>query len=150
MLVTPEGNARNRRLALGAAGVAALAAGWLGWLFPPVWLLLVLSPVAYRWVRRRCLRRLAVMRQPFPAAWETILRTHVAFFRALDDAGKARFRQLVQIFLDEVRITGIRTVVDDTIRVLVAASGGKERGQATFLPISAGDLVSATSILSRA
>ncbi|HMK20790.1 MAG TPA: zinc-dependent peptidase, partial [Terriglobales bacterium] len=44
------------------------------------------------------------------------------FLGALDDAGKARFRQLVQIFLDEVRVTGIRTVVDDTIRVLVAAS----------------------------
>ncbi len=36
--------------------------------------------------------------------------------------GKARFRQLVQIFLDEVRITGIRTEVNETIRVLVAAS----------------------------
>ena len=33
-----------------------------------------------------------------------------------------RFRQLVQVFLDEVRITGIRTDVDDTVRVLVAAS----------------------------
>ena len=33
-----------------------------------------------------------------------------------------RFRQLVQVFLDEVRITGIRTEVDDTIRVLVASS----------------------------
>ena len=46
----------------------------------------------------------------------------MAFFEALDEAGKARFRQLVQIFLDEVRITGIRTEVDETIRVLVAAS----------------------------
>ena len=62
------------------------------------------------------------MQQPFPDQWEQILRAHVAFFKALDDAGKARFRQLVQIFLDEVRITGIRTEVDETIRVLVAAS----------------------------
>jgi len=62
------------------------------------------------------------MRQPFPAQWEEILDEHVAFFSALDDIKKARFRQLVQIFLDEVRITGIRTEVDDTIRVLVAAS----------------------------
>lgn len=29
---------------------------------------------------------------------------------------------MVKIFLDEVRITGIRTEVDDTVRVLVAAS----------------------------
>jgi Mlc titration factor MtfA (ptsG expression regulator) len=122
MLVTSEMNARNRREALIAAGLAALAAGWLGWLLPPLWLLLVLSPFTFWWVRRGCLRRLAVMRQPFPAAWELILRTHVAFFRALDDANQTRFRQLVQIFLDEVRITGIRTEVDDTVRVLVAAS----------------------------
>jgi len=62
------------------------------------------------------------MQQPFPDEWEQILRTHVAFFLALDEAGKSRFRQLVQIFLDEVRITGIRTGVDETVRVLVAAS----------------------------
>jgi hypothetical protein len=62
------------------------------------------------------------MQQSIPDHWEQILRAHVAFFEALDEVGKARFRQLVQIFLDEVRITGIRTEVDDTIRVLVAAS----------------------------
>ncbi|MBX3324757.1 MAG: zinc-dependent peptidase [Nitrospira sp.] len=122
MLVTPEINTHNRREALIAAGLAALAAAWLGWLFPVLWLLAGLSPLAYWWVRRRCLRRLAVMRQPFPVAWETILHTHVAFFRALDETGQVRFRQLVQLFLSEVRITGIRTEVDDTVRVLVAAS----------------------------
>jgi len=46
----------------------------------------------------------------------------VAFFRILNDAGRTRFRHLVQIFLNEVRITGIRTEVDDTVRMLVAAS----------------------------
>jgi Mlc titration factor MtfA (ptsG expression regulator) len=65
---------------------------------------------------------MAVMQQPFPDEWERILRAHVAFFEALDDAGKARFRHLVQIFLDEVRITGIRTEVDET------AAGGGECG----------------------
>jgi Mlc titration factor MtfA (ptsG expression regulator) len=62
------------------------------------------------------------MKQPFPAPWEQALQSHVAFFRALPDPEKERFRQLVKVFLDEVRITGIRTEVDDTIRVLVAAS----------------------------
>ncbi|HVP13886.1 MAG TPA: zinc-dependent peptidase [Phycisphaerae bacterium] len=122
MLVTPDLNARNHREALIAAGSVALAAAWLGWLFPVLWLLVGLGPLAYWRVRRRCLRRLAVMHQPFPAAWETILRSHVAFYRALDGAGQTRFRQLVQIFLDEIRVTGIRMEVDDTIRVLVAAS----------------------------
>ncbi|MBM4138517.1 MAG: zinc-dependent peptidase [Nitrospira sp.] len=50
------------------------------------------------------------------------MQTHVAFFRILNDAGRTRFRHLVQIFLNEVRITGIRTEVDDTVRMLVAAS----------------------------
>jgi MtfA peptidase len=62
------------------------------------------------------------MRQSFPASWEQILQSHVAFFRALPDHEKERFWQLVKVFLDEVRITGIRTAVDDTVRVLVAAS----------------------------
>ena len=122
MLVTPGANRRNRRQALIAAGLVAWATGLLGWAFPVLWILLGLSPFTYWWVRRRCHRRVAVMRQPFPDRWEQILREQVAFFLALDDAGKARFRQLVQIFLDEVRITGIRTEVDATIRVLVAAS----------------------------
>jgi Mlc titration factor MtfA (ptsG expression regulator) len=62
------------------------------------------------------------MSQQFPASWEQVLQSHVAFFRPLSDYEKDRFRQLVKVFLDEVRITGIRTDVDDTDRVLVAAS----------------------------
>jgi MtfA peptidase len=122
MLVTPEAQRLNQRQALVATILVAGTAGWLTWLFPLLWPLLGLCPFAYWWVRRPCLRRMAVMRQPFPEELEQILRTHVAFFMALDDAGKTRFRQLVQIFLDEVRITGIRTEVDETIRGLVAAS----------------------------
>jgi Mlc titration factor MtfA (ptsG expression regulator) len=122
MIVTAEANARNRRQALVAAGLVTGAAGLLVWLSPPLWFLLGLSPFSYWWVRRPCFRRMAVMQQPFPDSWEHILRAHVAFFEALDEVGKARFRQLVQIFLDEVLITGIRTEVDETIRVLVAAS----------------------------
>lgn len=122
MIVTTEANRQNRTQALVAAALAAWAVGLLGWLAPPLWILLGLSPLAYWWVRRRHLRRLAVMQQPFPNQWEQVLRTHVAFFEALDDTGRARFRQLVQIFLDEVRITGIRTDLDETVRVLVAAS----------------------------
>lgn len=122
MLVTPETNRRNRRQALLVALLVAGAASLLGSLSSPLWLLLGLSPLSYWWVRHRCLRRLNVMRQPFPGEWEQILRTHVAFFEALDETGKHRFRKLVQIFLDEVRVTGIRTEIDDTVRVLVAAS----------------------------
>ncbi len=122
MLVTPEDDRRNRTHALAVTTLVAAASGAVAWLFPPLLLLLGLCPFVFWAVRRKCLRRLAVMNQPFPRHWEQILRSHVAFFEALDDSEKERFRQLVKGFLDEVRITGIRTEVDDTIRLLVAAS----------------------------
>ena len=122
MLLTPEAQRRNQRQALATTLLVAGAAGWLTWLIPLLWPLLGLSPFTYWWVRRPCLRRLEIMQQPFPEEREEILRAHVVFFLALDEPGKIRFRQLMQIFLDEVRITGIRTGVDETIRVLVAAS----------------------------
>ena len=122
MIVTAEANGRNQRQALVAAGLVAWAAGLLVWLSPALWVLLGLIPfhvlVGAATVSSADDGDAAAV----SCQWEQILRAHVAFFEALDDAGKARFRQLVQIFLDEVRITGIRTEVDDTIRVLVAAS----------------------------
>ncbi len=122
MLVTPESNRRNRNQALALAGVLAVTAAVAGWFCRPVLLSLGLCPLIYWLVRRRSLRRLRIMSQLFPASWEQVLQSRVAFFRALPDPEKERFRQLVKVFLDEVRITGIRTEVDDTVRVLVAAS----------------------------
>jgi len=122
MLVTPDGNRRNRGHAFALAGATAVTSGVAGWFCHPVLLSLGLSPFIYWLARRRDVRRLRIMEQPFPALWEQALQSHVAFFRALPDHEKERFRQLVKVFLDEVRITGIQTEVDDTIRVLVAAS----------------------------
>ncbi|MDB5392078.1 MAG: hypothetical protein JWM11_7724 [Planctomycetaceae bacterium] len=82
----------------------------------------LLGAATYWFLRRKCRRRLAVMQQPFSAAREAILRSRVGFYQALDEPGKARFRSLVQVFLDEIQITGVRTEVDEAIRVLVAAS----------------------------
>jgi MtfA peptidase len=120
--VTPATNRRNLNHALALVGVMAVTSVIACWFFPPLFLSLGLCPFIYWLVRRRCLRRLRIMGQPFPPSWEQVLQSHVAFFRALEDHEKERFRQLVKVFLDEVRITGIRTEVDDTVRVLVAAS----------------------------
>ena len=122
MLVTIEENRRNRNYAFALAGAALVTSLVAGWFSHPVLLSLGLSPFIYWLVRRRCIRRLKVMEQPFPPSWERVLESHVAFFRALPADEKERFRQLVKVFLAEVRITGIQTEVDDTIRVLVAAS----------------------------
>ena len=76
----------------------------------------------YRFLTRKGRRRAALREQPFPAAWEAILQHEVPFFQALDESEKNRFREEIHIFLKEKRITGIKTSVDDTVRVLVAAS----------------------------
>jgi Mlc titration factor MtfA (ptsG expression regulator) len=122
MLVTAENNRRNRIHALAIAGAMTVAFVVAGWYFHLLLLGVGLCPIFYWLVRRRCLRRLSAMKGPFPASWEQILQNHVAFFRAQADPEKERFRLLVKVFLAEVRITGIRTEVDDTVRVLVAAS----------------------------
>ena len=122
MLVTPETNRRNQRLAVAVAVLMVILFAVLGWFYPLCLLGIVLGPLAYWWMRRRCKRRMRVMTQSFPRVWETVLLSRVVYFNALDEKQKDRFRQLVKIFLDETRITGIRTDVDETTRVLVAAS----------------------------
>lgn len=122
MLVTPDSNRRNRNHAFALAGAVAVTFLVVGWFCHPVLLFVGFSPLTYWLVRHRCVRRLRIMERPFPAFWEEVLQRHVAFFRALPAPEKERFRQLIRVFLDEVRITGIQTEVDDTIRVLVAAS----------------------------
>ncbi|MBN2713143.1 MAG: zinc-dependent peptidase [Planctomycetes bacterium] len=67
-------------------------------------------------------RRLELMNDPFPAEWEDILVAHVAFYNALSEKEKGTFRKEVQIFLEEIPVVGCRCEVDDTTRVLVAAS----------------------------
>jgi MtfA peptidase len=121
VLVTPEIDRRNRRHALAVSALVAVVAGASGWLYPPLLVALVLAPVTCWLMRRRCLRRMAVIRRPFPAEWRAVLEHRVRFYCALDDAKKERFRQMVSVFLDEVLVTGVRTGVDDTVRVLVAA-----------------------------
>jgi Mlc titration factor MtfA (ptsG expression regulator) len=122
MLVTAQTNRHNRHCAFALTVSTVVAVAALGSFYP--WCLpgVLLGPVVYWWFRRRCVRRLRVMAQPFPQVWEGILRLRVAYFDALSDEQRERFRRLVKVFLDETRITGIRTDVDETTRVLVAAS----------------------------
>lgn len=58
----------------------------------------------------------------FPKAWRPLLSEKVTFYQELPKADKTRFEEGVLHFLDEVRITGVGTEVDDTDKLLVAAS----------------------------
>lgn len=122
MYVTAEHNRQNLRTAWLIAG-SFVAAGLLLTLLSPWFLLLVPlgGLVFYCWMRRTA-RRWQALQQPFPEHWTAILNRDVTFYRALDADQRTRFRQLMQVFLSDVRITGIGTDVDDTTKVLVAAS----------------------------
>lgn len=58
----------------------------------------------------------------FPDDWRNILEDNVAFYKQLPAAEKTRFENDVLLFLDNVRITGVGAEVDDTDRLMVAAS----------------------------
>lgn len=72
--------------------------------------------------QRKVRRRKTLLKEPFPVEWEAVLQRDVAFFRALPDQEKVRFRNELKIFLGEKMITGIRTTIDTQTRVLVGAS----------------------------
>ena len=77
----------------------------------------------YRWATRKERRRKTVLASEFPAEWRKVLIDRVGFYHTLKiDEEKERFEKMLQLFLSEKRITGIDTTIDDTTKVLVAAS----------------------------
>ena len=122
MLVTEESNRSNQRHASAFATVVAVIIGLMALKWHLAVFALPLVGCVYHLLRRRTLRRIKIVAEPFPAVWEEVLQQNVVFYQALDEAGQERFRNLVKVFIDEVPVTGIRTDVDDTTHVLVAAS----------------------------
>ncbi|GAC1605978.1 MAG: zinc-dependent peptidase [Hymenobacter sp.] len=76
----------------------------------------------YRYATADSRRQAAARAEEFPAAWRQVLAERVAFYLALTKREKVRFEKQVQGFLARTRITGVQTEVDDTTRLLVAAS----------------------------
>ncbi|RPD48027.1 peptidase [Hymenobacter sediminis] len=76
----------------------------------------------YRYLTRESRLKQAAVAAEFPAEWRQILAERVAFYLSLTANDKQRFEKKVQVFLAQTRVTGIQTDIDDTTRVLVAAS----------------------------
>ncbi|HEX8326564.1 MAG TPA: zinc-dependent peptidase [Hymenobacter sp.] len=76
----------------------------------------------YQYATADSRRRTEALAEEFPVAWRHILAERVAFYLSLTKKEKARFEKQVQVFLAGTRITGVQTEVDDTTRLLVAAS----------------------------
>lgn len=118
----------NTRALLFHGGTAALVAGAVGTLLSlggnaPIWVypLLALAALAYVALQtRRWLRRLFA---PPPPDWiGEILAEKVLFYKRLPEAEQERFRRDVHYFLLDQHIVGINVELDDTLRVLTAAS----------------------------
>ncbi|MFT5617225.1 MAG: Mlc titration factor MtfA (ptsG expression regulator) [Arenicella sp.] len=58
----------------------------------------------------------------FPPEWRMILERDVHFYQNLNKEEKKRFEEDIRHFLHKVRVTGIRTEVEDLDRLLVASS----------------------------
>ncbi len=58
----------------------------------------------------------------FPTEWRVILEQNVHFYQNLNQEEKKRFERKIRRFLRKVRVTGIRTEVEDLDRLLVASS----------------------------
>lgn len=67
-------------------------------------------------------RKKPKLSQPDAYTEKEILRQHVLFYQRLTDEEKIRFEENVKTFLQKIRITGIKTVVEDSDRVFVAAA----------------------------
>lgn len=130
MIPSPARIAATRRWARVEAGLAATAAGLL---LVGIWPTALGSACAagaaigaggwaYASATRIIRRRTAVLARPFPPAWEAVLQERVAAYRALRPPEAERFRQMVAILLAEVEIRGVGCAIDDTVRLLVAAS----------------------------
>lgn len=60
--------------------------------------------------------------QPDSAIERKILSEYVIYYQKLSEAEKSEFEQRLSGFLERVRITGVKTKVEDTDRVFVAAA----------------------------
>lgn len=130
MLPSARRQRRTRLWSLVAAGLALLVAGLFGWLAAgdagalALWLgggALAAGGV-YALGMRRLWHRRRLLREELPEAWHRVLSERVAFYARLEVEEQERFRRLAQVFLDEFPVTGVGCEVDQTGRLLVAAS----------------------------
>lgn len=78
--------------------------------------------IAFLIFLKKPLKEKKIQAGPFPEEWRRILREHVEFYRELEDNRKEEFENRIHLFLSTKKIEAIDTMIDDTIRVLIAAS----------------------------
>ncbi len=76
----------------------------------------------YRSLTRKKRRRKTILKKKFPDSWRRILNEKVRFYKKLNKKDQARFEKDILVFLAETKITGVKTTVDEELRLLIAAS----------------------------
>jgi len=85
-------------------------------------ILAVVGAMIYVLFIRKSQKEKRILAQPFPENWRSILKEHVKFYSDLDITQKAGFEKRVQLFLATKKIEPIDTEIDDSIKIMVAAS----------------------------
>src|SRR5687767_49818 len=67
-------------------------------------------------------KKKTITAEPIPDHYRMILAEQVPFYQKLDENKKREFENRIQHFLAQTRITGVKTIVEDIDRVLIAAS----------------------------
>ena len=75
--------------------------------------------IFWAWYQRRAVYKVPKL---FPTEWQALLQQHVYFYQNLNQEERRRFEKKVRNFLRSVRITGVRTKVEDLDRLLIASS----------------------------
>ena len=94
-----------------------MSPGIIAFLFALIALLLYLNS---RHQRKKELRK--AMKRVFPVDWQNSLREKVLFYSKLDLEDKQLFEKRIQLFLATKIVKGIDVDIDDTIKLMVAAS----------------------------
>ena len=89
-------------------------------IFLAVILVLALTGLIFSLLARQ--RKKIIITDPFPETYRDILKTQVPFYQQLNEDNKKEFEKRIQQFLKQVRITGVKTIVEDLDKVLIAAS----------------------------
>ena len=89
-------------------------------IFLAVILVLALTGLIFSLLARQ--RKKIIITDPFPETYRDILKTQVPFYQQLNEDNKKEFEKRLQQFLKQVRITGVKTTVEDLDKVLIAAS----------------------------
>jgi MtfA peptidase len=83
---------------------------------------IVIGSIVYHIIMKRKRIDKHLLKGEFPSAWRYILNDYVKFYRDLELAQKSIFEKRVQVFLATKKIEPIDTEIDDTVRLMVAAS----------------------------